>query len=124
MKILICLLLILMTFIGCLEKQALIKDIEKSIAKQPKGIWIDLIHGGLPLPNEFKSIDSLTKKYKINYKRIEMGCEYSNKEILLKKQYQFDNAIYFNKLESVLGKNWKQKFDLEKSKLDSLNKIN
>ena len=87
MKKLICLFLISITFFGCLEKQTSKKETEKLSEKQPKGIWIDLILGGPPLPNEFKAIDLLTKKYKINYKRIEMGCEYSNKEILLKKQY-------------------------------------
>jgi hypothetical protein len=117
MKKLICLFLISITFFGCLEKQTSKKETEKLTEKQPKGIWIDLILGGPPLPNEFKAIDLLTKKYKINYKRIEMGCEYSENDILLKEKYKISNATYFRELESVLGKNWKQKFDLEKSKL-------
>ncbi len=121
MKKIIILLVISIFLIECLEKQNPKKEIEKSIAKQPKGIWIDLILGGPPLSNEFKNIDLLTKKYKINYKRIEMGCEYTDKDILMKEKYKISNNKYFKDLEIILGKNWKQNFDLEKSKLDNLN---
>ncbi len=99
------------------EKQIIIK---KEIATKPKGIWIDYVLGGPPLPNEFKAIDSLTKKYNINYKRVEFGCEYTNNDILQKEKYNIENAKYFKELEAVLGKNWKQNFDKEKVKLDSL----
>ncbi len=120
MKKLICLFLISITFFGCLEKQTSKMETEKLTEKIPKGIWIDLILGGPQLPNEFKNIDLLTKKYKINYKRIEMGCEYTDKDILMKEKYQISNNKYFKDLEIILGKNWKRNFDFEKSKLDSL----
>ncbi len=104
--------------ISCSNKQ---KNGKNSKISMPESIWIDLILGGPPLPNQFKAIDSLTKKYNINYKRIEMGCEFSNKDIILREKYEIENALYFKELEKTLGKNWKSKFDLEKSKLDSLN---
>ncbi len=116
--VLIFILSVSITFIGCLQKQKT-DDVTKT--DNSKGIWIDLILGGPPLPNQFKAIDSLTKKYNINYKRIEMGCEFSNIDLLLRKKYEIENALYFKELEKTLDKNWKNKFDLEKSKLDSLN---
>lgn len=118
MKKFFILFLISISFFSCFEKQKTKKKLEIS---KPNGIWVDLILGGPPLPNEFVAIDKLTKKYKINYKRIEMGCEYDNKYYLLQKKYELDNAKYFKELESTLGKNWKQNFDSEKHKLDSLN---
>ena len=116
--VLIYILSVSTTFIGCLQKQ---KTVKFTKIDNSKGIWIDLILGGPPLPNQFKAIDSLTKKYNINYKRIEMGCEFSNKDIILREKYEIENALYFKELEKTLGKNWKSKFDLEKLKLDSLN---
>ena len=110
--------LFLICFLSCIEKRK--PEIKKQKTGQINGVWIDLILGGPPLPNEFKAIDSLTKKYKINYKRVEMGCEFSYKDILLKKKYNISNSKYFKDLEIVLGKNWKQNFDSEKIKLDSL----
>ncbi len=110
--------LFLICFLSCIEKRK--PEIKKQKSGQINGVWIDLILGGPPLPNEFKAIDSLTKKYKINYKRVEMGCEFSDKDILLKKKHNISNSKYFKDLEIVLGKNWKQNFDSEKIKLDSL----
>lgn len=63
----------------------------------------------------------MTKKYYINYKRIEFNCENSDNNLLQKKKYKITNQIYFKKLESNLGKDSKQNFDLELKKLDSLN---
>ncbi len=116
--VLIFILSISTTFIGCLQKQ---KTDELTKIDNSKGVWIDLILGGPPLPNEFEAIDLLIKKYNINYKRIEMGCEFSNKDIILRENYEIENALYFKELEKTLGKNWKNNFDLEKSKIDCLN---
>lgn len=110
--------LFLISFLSCIENRK--PEIKKQNTGQINGVWIDLILGGPPLPNQFIALDSLTKKYKINYKRVEMGCEFSDKDILLKEKYKISNSKYFKDLEIVLGKNWKQNFDSEKIKLDSL----
>ncbi len=101
-----------------------VNNLTKIISEKPKkveGIWIDYIFGGPPMPKEFEGIDFLTKKYKINYKRVEFGCEYSDSDILQKEKYKIENQIYFKELEFKLGKDWKQKFDLELKKLNDLN---
>ena len=112
----------LITLYGCIdskEKTAIVISENKS--QDVKGIWIDYIIGVPPMANEFIGIDSLTKKYKINYKRELLGCESSEEDVLNIKKAEIANQIYFKKLELTLGKNWKKNFDLEKQKLDNLN---
>jgi hypothetical protein len=75
--------------------------------------WIDFIVGGPPLPNEFVGIDSLVKKYDLCYYRIENGCEVSDSIFEVQKKYEKQNQLYFTKLQSKLGMDWKKKFDQE-----------
>jgi hypothetical protein len=99
------------------------KKIDHSLnkEKQNKEIWIDYIIGGPPSPIEFDGIDSLVKKWNINYKRIMVGCEPIDSDFVNEKKYKSSNTIYFKNLESRFGKNWKQKFDNERKILDSIN---
>lgn len=118
---LLLIILVSMNVVYCKNEVNNLTEIVYKEQKQVDGIWIDYIFGGPPMPKEFKGIDSLTKKYHINYKRVEFGCEFSDNDMLQKKKYEIENQVYFKKLESKLGKDWKQKFDLELKTLDSLN---
>ncbi len=113
-----------MNVVCCKNKVNNLTKIVSEKPKQVEGIWVDYVFGGPPIPNEFNGIDSLIEKYHINYKRVEFGCEFSDKDILQKKKYEIQNQIYFRKLESILGKDWKQNFDLELEKLNELNSKN
>jgi hypothetical protein len=90
-------------------------------ASNSKLVWIDYVIGGPPNAGQFDGIDTLIKKWKLNYKRIEVGCEVDNTVLLNEKKYKLNNLLYFRSLESVYGKDWKQKFDKELHQLDSLN---
>jgi hypothetical protein len=121
LRLLFSILVLATTF--CCKKE--VTNLTKIVSEKPKqvqGIWVDYIIGEPPMIHEFDGIDTLVKKWKINYTRILAGCERSDSVIEIEKKYEIANQIYFKKLESKLGKNWKQKFDLELKKLDSLNR--
>lgn len=93
-------------------------------SNQVQDIWVDYIVGEPPMINEFNGIDTLVKKWKINYTRILGGCEKNDSVVEIEKKHEIKNKIYFKKLEIKLGKNWRQKFDLELKKLNNLNSKN
>jgi hypothetical protein len=95
--------------------------LDKKVVKahNSKLVWIDYVIGGPPIPWQFDGIDSLVKKWKLNYKRIEVGCEIEN--TVQQKKYKLNILLYFRSLESVYGKDWKQKFYKELHQLDSFN---
>jgi hypothetical protein len=95
------------------------KQIIKDTSKFDTQCWTDFIVGGPPMPNEFKGIDSLVKKYNICYHRYLNGCEVSDSILNVKSQFDKANQLYFKELETRFGDNWKKKFDKE---LEILNK--
>jgi len=79
--------------------------------------------GELPPQGTYDGIDTLVKKYKLRYQRIDAGCEIGPAEELLKARYAYQNQRYFREMEKVHGKDWKKQFDAELHVLDSINEI-
>ncbi|KMQ61637.1 hypothetical protein ACM46_16745 [Chryseobacterium angstadtii] len=96
---------------------------KKTTGKTDPLCWKDIRVGELPPEGAYYAIDSLVKKWNLCYERIEMGCEITDSITRLQKQSEHSNTIYFKSLEKKLGKNWKQQFDRELHKLDSINWI-
>ncbi|UIR56802.1 hypothetical protein LZQ00_03050 [Sphingobacterium sp. SRCM116780] len=86
-------------------------------------LWIDYRLGELPPQGAYDGIDTLVKKYKLRYQRIEAGCEIGEEEERLKAKYANQNQRYFQEMEKVHGKDWKKQFDEELHVLDSTNGI-
>jgi hypothetical protein len=96
---LLFIILVLINVVSCKNMNNNMTEIVSENSVQVEGIWMDYIFGGPPMPNEFKGIDFLIKKYHINYKRVEFGCEFSQADVFQKKKYEIENQIYSKKLE-------------------------
>lgn len=83
--------------------------------------WKDIRAGELPPVGAYDAIDSLVKKWNLCYERIETGCEITDSTRKIQKEADRTNEIYFKSLEKKLGKNWKQQFDKELHRSDSIN---
>jgi len=80
-------------------------------------VWVDYRLGML-IPREFYAgMDTLVKKYKLRYKRIEAGCMVDGGK-LIKAEYELQNERYFKEMEKIYGKDWKKRFDAELQVLD------
>lgn len=86
-------------------------------------VWIDYRIGELAPYSFYAGLDSLVKKYKLRYQRIEAGCEVGKTEELLKTKYDQQNQRYFKEMEKIHGKDWKKRFDVELQVLDSINEV-
>lgn len=86
-------------------------------------VWIDYRLGALPPEGSYDAIDSLVKKYKLNYRRVEAGCDLGDEEIAARQRYDSLNQLYFTHLKAILGNNWKAGFDAELQVLDSMNRV-
>jgi len=84
-------------------------------------VWVDYLTGAPTVPGSYDGIDSLVKKYKLRYRRINAGCVVGEKEELLKAKYDQQNQRYFKEIEKIHGKDWKKRFDKELQVLDSIN---
>lgn len=73
-------------------------------------VWTDYRLGELPPVHYDDALDSIIRKWNINYKRIEGGDDLSNHEGL---KYDKTNQLYFKYLETKYGKNWRNRFDKE-----------
>ncbi|SIO50134.1 FEKKY domain-containing protein [Chitinophaga niabensis] len=110
-------LLVWMIFtVSCLQKAP---DKRASAVKKDETalLWTDYRIGELPPEGYYDAIDSVVKKWNINYKRVEGGCEATVKD---KEKHEAGNAGYFQELEKQYGKHWREQFNKEVRELDSI----
>ncbi|MCH5597485.1 FEKKY domain-containing protein [Niabella ginsengisoli] len=116
-KILLSLLLFQIV-VSCGQKQS--KPAMDAAASPPTdttSLWVDYRIGELPPEGYYDAFDSIIRKWNIRYQRTEGGCEATPSE---KQQHEAGNEKYFRQLEAKFGKDWRQQFDAEVKKLDSL----
>ncbi|WP_156104490.1 FEKKY domain-containing protein [Chryseobacterium populi] len=114
MKIFYSLLLILAISCNGTEKN---NNTAKSTDADSTLKWIDYHEGELPPVGYYAALDSTIKKWNIRYERIDGGCEVIPGK---KQQYEQNNEQYFRLLEKQFGKDWRKRFDMEVTILDSI----
>lgn len=77
--------------------------------------WVDYRIGEPPPVGYYAAFDSVIKKWKIRYQRIEGGCEELPAE---RDKYEKDNPRYFKILEIKYGKGWLKHFYADVKALD------
>jgi hypothetical protein len=101
--------LILLSVISCTHKNghADVKVSAPVTAVDTNLKWVEYHIGELPPQGYYATFDSVIKKWKIRYQRIEGGCEELPAE---RNKYEKDNPRYFKILERKYGKGWLKGF--------------
>lgn len=78
-------------------------------------VWNDYVIGR-PMAGYFDAKKAVAKAWGINYKTIFAGCIISDEINDEAQKYKIQNEAYFKQLETSLGKDWMNQFNLEVKK--------